>query len=164
LIWQKQIISAGTLLSSIFFLSFHLRHFNVVITFCKLFSRISQIHNYIKDDEEEEEESNPSESQDFLRDCAIHVQVCIHILKLNNFSLLPSHNQFIHFQFSFSQNTVQQIVSEFSDIDSLQNHDFGNSNQLFFFHFHFLYVILCYVNFILYCCSRCLCRVFEKGT
>ncbi|KAK2443173.1 RNA-directed DNA polymerase (reverse transcriptase)-related family protein [Trifolium repens] len=54
-------------------------------------SRISQIHNYIKD----EEESNPSDSQDLLRDCAIHVQ-----------------------------NTVQQIVSEFSDIDSLPNHDF----------------------------------------
>ncbi|KAK2389150.1 RNA-directed DNA polymerase (reverse transcriptase)-related family protein [Trifolium repens] len=54
-------------------------------------SRISQIHNFIKD----EEESNPSDSQDLLRDCAIHVQ-----------------------------NTVQQIVSEFSDIDSLQNHDF----------------------------------------
>ncbi|XP_045816641.1 uncharacterized protein LOC123909786 isoform X6 [Trifolium pratense] len=43
----------------------------------------------------DEEESNPSDSADLLHDCALHVQ-----------------------------NTVQQIVSEFSDIDSLQNSDF----------------------------------------
>ncbi|XP_045816628.1 uncharacterized protein LOC123909783 isoform X2 [Trifolium pratense] len=58
----------------------------------KIRSRISEIHNFIKNDEEE---SNPSDSADLLHDCALHVQ-----------------------------NTVQQIVSEFSDIDSLQNSDF----------------------------------------
>lgn len=57
----------------------------------ELRSRISQIHKFIQ----EEEESNPSDSQDLLHECALHVQ-----------------------------NTVEQIVSEFSDLSSLQNPDF----------------------------------------
>lgn len=63
------------------------------------FSRISQIHKFIQ--EEEEEESNPSDSQDLLRECALHVQVTYAHSSIFTLTLIPYKINLFIFQFSF---------------------------------------------------------------
>lgn len=112
----------------------------------KPFSQISEIHKLCRYDDDEE--SNPSDSPDLLLDCALHVQVTRVFSNSHSHSYPHTINLFTFFNYhSFVQNTVQQIVSEFSDFDSLGISDFGNSIKSF--HFRFPYAI--YVLWILTC-------------